>query len=337
MNAKSAVFAVLSIRPHKIKELIDKLPYSRHTVYKTLKFLAEEGLIEKKKEKGEVVVDISKDYTSQKLREIYIKALSFGIDPEMLTRDSTLSIWKLLAVPRTLKELQKRSGFSYLWVRNIVKFLKDSNLAVYKKRKPITAVHNEVHELNTLLKQFAEKKKEPERIYYEGIIPFERLIKSPAEIEEVLYQKIDSSLTIKDTGFIVRGEDKLTVLESVEEGLSLEELFFREINIPEGVEDFCIRLIANKKLDYKRLLALAKEKNMVNIVGCYLDILNDIKRLLDPKVIREFHKNVTKQKVIFLKGEKRYGKSGWEHEYEKKWNVDIYLDIGTIRHGLRSI
>lgn len=76
---------------------------------------------------------------------------------------------------------------------------------------------------------------------------------------------------------------------------------------------------------------------MVNVVGCYLEIVNDIKKLVDVEVIKKFQRNISKRKVVFLKEEKRYGKGGWEDKYEKKWNVDLYLDIGAIRHGLRSI
>jgi hypothetical protein len=39
MNAKSAVFAALSIKSHKINELIGKLPYSKHTIYKVPKIM----------------------------------------------------------------------------------------------------------------------------------------------------------------------------------------------------------------------------------------------------------------------------------------------------------
>ena len=73
MNAKSAIFTTLSIKPHKISQLIEKLPYSQHTIYKTLELLTADGLVTKRREKGKVVVETSKKYTTQKLREIYIK------------------------------------------------------------------------------------------------------------------------------------------------------------------------------------------------------------------------------------------------------------------------
>ncbi len=337
MNARSAVFATLSIKPHKISELIEKLPYSHHTIYKILKLLVVDGLVTKRKEKGKVVVETSKNYTTQKLREIYIKALTYGIDPEILLRESSLIIWAQLYKPKTLKELQKNTGFSYMWVRNVVIFLVDSNLAILKKRKPMIINLNSEHELNILIKQYTEKKEDSKRIYYESTIPFERLIKTPTEIEEILYRKIDGSLTIRDTGFTIRGKDKLSVVESVEQELSPEQFFLKEIKSLEGVEDFCIRLIASKKLNYDRLLKLAKEMGVVNIIGCYLNIVNDLKKMVKSAVIRKFQKNVTKQKVIFLKSERKFGKGGWEDKYEEKWNVDLYLDLGSIRHGVRSI
>jgi hypothetical protein len=337
MNAKSAVFASLSIKPHKITEIINKLPYSRHTIYKTVELLAKDRLITKRKEKGKVVVEISKDYPTQKLREIYIKALSYGVDPEILLRETTLTIWKQLSAPKTLKKLQKITGFSYLWIRKMVKFLVVSNLAIYKKQKPMITVLNQDHELNILLKQFTKKNTDVDRVYYEGAVPFERLIKTPSEIEEILYQKIDGSLTIRDTGFMIRGKDKLSILESVEKEITIEKLFLREIKTPEGVEDFCIRLITSGRLNYEKLLNLAKKHDMVNIVGCYLDILNDIKKIIESDVLLKFHNNISKRKVTFLKQEKRYGKSGWEDKYEEKWNVNLFLDIGAIRHGVRSI
>lgn len=339
MNARSAVFAVLSIKPHKISELIEKLPYSHHTIYKTLELLAEEGLVTKRKEKGKVVVETSKNYNIQKLKEIYIKALTYGIDPEILLRKSSLIIWGQLEKPKTLKELQNKTGLSYPWVRNVVIFLVNSNLAKLKKRKPIIVILNSQHELNILIKKYTEKKddKDSNRIYYESTIPFEKLIKTPTDIEEILYKKIDGSLTIKDTGLTIRGKDKLSVVESVEQTLSPERFFLKEIKTLEGVEDFCIRLIASKKLNYDRLLYLAKEMDLINIVGCYLNIINDLKKIVGSAVIEKFQKNISKRKFIFLKSEKKYGKGGWEDKYEGKWNVDLYLDLGTIRHGVRSI
>ena len=163
------------------------------------------------------------------------------------------------------------------------------------------------------------------------------MVKTPTEIEEILYKKIDGSLTVKDTGLTIRGKDKLSVVESVEQMLSPEGFFLREIKTIEGVEDYCIRLIESKKMNFDKLLELAIEMEMVNIVGCYLNIINDLKKIISIDVIRKFQKNISRRKVMFLKSEKKFGKGGWEHKYEKKWNVDLYLDLGSIRHGVRSV
>lgn len=337
MNVKSAVFAVESIRPHRISELSYKLPYTKHTIYKAIESLDREGLVRKRREGKEVLVELSKDYRTQKMREIYIKSLSHGIDPDLLLRESTLVIWKELTLPGTLKELQEKTNYSYLWVRNIVNFLFDSGIVLYKKKKPIIAVIDEKHELNRLLSAFTDEKKVAEPLYYEGSLPFERLIETPDEIEKILYQKIDKGLAIKNTGLVVKGAGKLSIIESTDKELTLEELFLREIKTNEGVEDFCIRLVSSGKLDWDKLLTLSKEQNMTNIVGCYLDILNSAKKMVSTTVIEEFYHEISKKKIVFLKEEKTYGKGGWEEKYEKRWNVDLYLDIGAIMHGMRSV
>ncbi len=337
MTARSTLYATLSIRPHAVRELVAKLPYSKHTIYKALGALANDKLIRRRKENGRTVAEISDNYTAQKLREIHIKSLSHGIDPGKLTRRSTIDVWKRLTEPRSLEELQRSTGLSYPWVRKIARFLVDSNLAVYRKRKPMIIALNENHELNLLLRRFvSQEERKREKVYYSGSVPFERLVRTPPEIERILYEGIDSPLTIRNTGFHIRGEGKLCVLESVKEEIGPEELFLRDVRTPEGVEDFCLLLIASGRLDYGRLFELAKEKVLVNVVGCYLDILSDIGVALDEAVIGEFRKNLSKRKSVLLKEERKYGKGGWESGYEKRWNVDLYLDMGAIRHGVRS-
>nr|MDO8081789.1 hypothetical protein [Candidatus Freyarchaeota archaeon] len=192
----------------------------------------------------------------------------------------------------------------------------------------------EGHELNVLLDKFFSEERDTKKIFYPGAIPFERLVQTPEGIERMLYDKIDEGLAIRGTGLLIKGRGKLSVVESVGRELSVEEIFLREIETPEGVEDFCIKLIESKEVDYDRLLELSKERNMVNVVGCYLDILNGIKRLVDSSVIEKFRKSISKRRRVFLKAFEKYGKEGWEKTYEDRWNVDLYLDIGAIRHGV---
>jgi hypothetical protein len=167
---------------------------------------------------------------------------------------------------------------------------------------------------------------------------FDDIIQTPTNIERLLYEKIESNLMVKDTGFQIRGKDgKVNVLESIDEEPSLESIFLLKLLTSEGVEDICIRLVASNKMDYNRLFILAQERDMVNIVGCYLDILNSIKKFVNLNIINNYKNNISKHKKKFIKGEERYGKEGWVKKYERKWNVDLYLDIGAIRHGVRAV
>ena len=176
-------------------------------------------------------------------------------------------------------------------------------------------------------------------IYAPGATPFEEIITTPDKIEKILYDKIDDSLTIKRTGFMIKGrKDKIAILESVATKQTLEEIFINKLMTPEGVEDVCIKILAYKNINYDALLQLAIKKNLVNQIGCYLDIINDIKKGIVPnEIVKKFHKNISNRKYVFLKDEMKYGRSGWEEKYAKKWNVDLYLDIGAIEHGVRAL
>ncbi|MFO7991071.1 MAG: hypothetical protein R6U61_02110 [Thermoplasmata archaeon] len=335
MDAKTAVFSTVSIKSHTIKELIDKLPYSSDMVYRVVGELEKEGLLVKTRKGKEVLLRVSDDYKSQILREIHIKALSYGIDPEVLLRDSTIMVWKALGEAKFVEDIQQHVDLSKKWIRKILNFLERSDLVHFKKKRPIVAVKKEEHKLNDLLDTHFSKVNKSEDVYQPGRFSFEKRYEVPKEIEKELYEKIDSGLTVQDTDYLVRGE-KMNILESVPEEPSIEEIFIRELETVEGVEDFCIRLIKSNQMDYEKLLELAKEEGKVNIVGCYLDILGDIGVTIDPEEISMFEENVKDRKMIFLEEEKKYGKNDWEKKYEKKWNVDLYLDIGAIRHGVRG-
>ena len=82
--------------------------------------------------------------------------------------------------------------------------------------------------------------------------------------------------------------------------------------------------------------------DMVNEVGCYLDVLNSIRQMVPPVAVEMFDQEVLKRKKkkkrrVFLKEETAYGKGGWEAPFETKWNVDLFMDMGAIEHGVRAI
>ncbi|MDY6985140.1 MAG: helix-turn-helix domain-containing protein [Candidatus Thermoplasmatota archaeon] len=331
MDVKSAVFALVAIREMALCEIAGKLPYSRIAIYKAADALAKEGVIEKRRKGKSVVVAVAKGYRAQKLREVYVRALANGVDPAFLTSDAVVAVWKAAAKPVGLDALADSTNLSYNWVRKIVNFLIRGGLLEYKKRKP-AVVARASHELNTLLEAYLSKE-EKETAYYPGSAPFEFYVKSPEDVERMLYEKLDTGISVRGTGFITRGK-RPGVVQSLQDPQTPETAFLAALETPEGVEDICIRMIESGNIDYGKLLELAKERSMVNQVGCYLDILNSIKKIVPATAVEQFLQSVSNQQRIFLKALKKYGKEGWEAPFENKWNVDLYLDRGAIRHGI---
>lgn len=339
MNIKSAVFGLISIKPQSINAIVKRLPYSQGSIYNAIEEMLKEKDLIKIKTKEGIKVDISRDYSHQKQRELYIKSLSYGVDPEVLLRKTSQQLWKVLDKSTIVADLSKETNLSEKTVRKIIKQFSKYDLVKYEKKKPIIVKKVLDHPIGNILNAMTKPENKTNRFYTSGSSPFDEIITTPDGIEKILYDKIDESLTVRKTGFLVKGKkEKIVVLESIPQHLANEEIFIKQILTPEGVEDICIRLLASKKINYEKLLNISIENNLVNLIGCYLDIINSINSQLIPKgVIKKFHNNITDKKTIFLKDEKQYGKSGWETKYEKKWIVDLYLDIGAIKHGVRGI
>jgi len=339
MNIRSAIFGLICIKPQTINNVIKRLPYSPASIYNAIEDMLKDAKIIKIKINGETRLDVSKDYKNQKLKEFFIKSLSYGVDPEILLRENTFLIWRTLDFFNNVEDISQKTKLSEKSVRKFLKVLSSYGLVKFEKRKPIIAVKVKDHPLNVLLGTMLKRTDADDRIYTPGATPFEEIITTPDNIEKILYDKIDESLTIKRTGFMIKGKkDKIAILESVATKQTLEEIFINKIMTSEGVEDACIKILAYKNINYDALLQLAIKKNLVNQIGCYLDIINDIKRGIVPnEIVKNFHKKISKRKYVFLKDEMNYGKSGWEEKYTKKWNVDLYLDIGAIKHGVRAL
>ena len=335
MNARSAVFALISIKSQPLRKLVNRLPYAPPTVYNAVHQLEEENKV--KIENG--VVMVVEEYGAQKLSDIYIQSLSHGVDPEFLTRESTLSVWKSLERTSTIKNIREETGLSAVSVKKILSYLKGKDVVLYQKRKPIVAERNMEHPLCRLLKDYLGSEKERRVVQYPGSVPYREIMETPDQVEKILYQQIDESLTVKDTGFLVKGDsERITILESVDRELTYEETFLKKLFTTEGVEDFCVLMVKQGLLDYEELLALAEQQSVVNVVGCYLDVLISVDEQMVPSsTIEMFLEYKPKYKKTFLSQEKEYGKQGWEAPFEERWNVDLYLDLGAIKHGVRSL
>ncbi|MEW5936983.1 MAG: hypothetical protein AB1665_04080 [Candidatus Thermoplasmatota archaeon] len=335
MNARSAVFALISIRSQPLRKLVNRLPYAPPTVYNAVHRLESENLV--KIENGAVMV--VEGYRARKLSGIYVQSLAHGIDPEILTRESTISVWKSLEGASTVKGVVEATGLSVVSVKKILAYLKDGNLVIYRKRRPIVVERNAEHTLSTLLKEYLAPEKEGRAVPYPGEAPFRDVMETPEQVEKILYQQIDESLAVKNTGFLVKGDSgKVTVVESVDRELTNEEVFLRKLFTTEGAEEYCILMVKQRLLDYEKLSALAIQQDAVNVVGCYLDILGHVdEKMIPPSVIEMFLACEPKRRKTFLPQEKGHGKQGWETPFEERWNVDLYIDLGAIRHGVGSL
>ncbi|ODS39749.1 hypothetical protein BEH94_04510 [Candidatus Altiarchaeales archaeon WOR_SM1_SCG] len=339
MNAKSAVFAAVSIAPQSIRSLKNKLQYAPSTIYEASENLVQEGLAVTRRELGKVIVDVASTYRARKLREIYLKSLIHGVDPCELMKKNTLLVRSKLE-EKNIKNIMKATALSYHTVNAVLKALAEWNMINVISRRPLTVEINQTHPVNKLLDEYIGQKTESKGtdVFYKGTIPFTRIISTPSEVERILYEKIREGISIKNTGFLMRGKEDLNIVESVEKKINIEDFFLNGITTTEGAEDFCIQVIASKKLNYDKLLDKSKKKSMANVVGCYLNIIRDINpEIVDNKIIEKFFNIASKKRKTFLKKEEKYGKEGWEDNYEKKWNVDLYLDIGAIKHGIRVI
>ncbi len=333
MNAKSAVISLIAIKPLPLKELVKRFPYSPPMIYKTVRFLEKEGLIKI----SEGLIITGDGFEANKIAEIHVASLIHGIDPEFLMRDSTLTIWKIIEENRTIREIQDRSGYSHVTVKKVLSFLERNGIVSFLKRKPIIVIRNSTDPINRLLESLTMESKEKDTFHYQGTIPFSESYMKPDEVERVLFERIEKGISIRDTGFLVKDEKgDISIIESIEKDLSLEEIFLKKLMTTEGVEDLCIRMLRSNEMNLDELVKISIDKGMSSILGCYLDILNDLVNLYPEDIILKLEKYIPKKRKKFLREEEPYGKNGWEDKYENKWNLDLYLDIDAIKHGVRS-
>ena len=335
MDSRYAVMSIIAIKPHTLTELVSRLPFASSTIYEAVRILKDEGLV--KVEDGLVI--IGEGYYAKKTADIHVLSLSHGIDPEFLLKESTLSIWKALEEERRYQEVQDQTGYSLVTIKQVISYLEKKGLVIYRKRKPVIAVRNDDHPVNKELKLLLSERGESGVYHYPGTIPFEENYLTPEELERTLFDKIEEGISVKGTGFLVKdGKGTISILESTDEAPSLEDVFLKKLLTTEGVEDLCIKILRTGKIDLEVLLELSKDNEMASVVGCYLDILNDIDgELVSDEIIERFiEPSQDEKKRMFLKQERSFGKSGWENKYEKKWNIDLYLDLDAIKHGVRS-
>jgi hypothetical protein len=339
MKLETKIYTVISLKPHTTNEIIHRLLYSNKTIYNALEKMIKEKELLKQKTKDGFLLTIPNDYHHEKKRELLITSLAHGIDPNYFLKESSQQIFTALDHVSTIQEISEKTGYSKKTVQTILQQLYKNHVLYFEKKKPIVVKKNLNHPLGKIYDSYLTRPKETKTLYHTGSSPYQEIISTPENIEKILYDKIDEGISVKNTDFLViSDEKKISRVESVPRKLSIEETFLHVLFTPEGVEDLCLKLLASGDLDFQRLLQEAIKKTMVNSVGCYLNIVHDVKPNLVPeKILHQFHDHVGENTVVFLKEEQPYGKTGWEKPYEKQWNVDLYLDRGALQHGLRSV
>ncbi|MFQ5871810.1 MAG: helix-turn-helix domain-containing protein [Candidatus Geothermarchaeales archaeon] len=340
MKAREELLLLLGTGPKSFSELRESLQYSKGHLSNELSTLEQEGLVRKIRRGKNLLLTLEDNYDAHKLGELYMAAVTHGIDPARLEADCFRKAWLHLknSGESTLREVASSSGCSYSTTYSIITDMLKRGLAEKTRGKPLT-VRLTLHEVNRLLANLWIQEGLNIVSSYTSGYPLMRTVwGTPGAIEEKLFKKA-RGLVVEGVRLRRKVEEPLEFVIPIEGKVDAEEVFLREIQTPNGVEETCIHLITEGKVRYDELLRRASERGLVNVVGCYLDILRSIHTDLIPReTVETFQRQVDTSHVPqFLAEEAKYGKEGWEAEFEGKWSVDLYLDLRGIRHGIRSV
>ncbi len=337
MKAEHEVVVQLAHGPRRLQDLARNSGYSKDSIYKAADDLHRSGLLRKFKEGKEVVASLSRSPEARRLARLYLTAVSHGVDPEAFGRRSFVDTWRCLKRTRqaTVRECVEATRLSYESVRKAFHFLLRSGLARTQSEKPLR-ISLEEHDLNRYLEYcFLESPRQT--VLTLAAAPFVKVYAQPFEVEELLMSE-EGPVVIRGVERRMRPQETVKIIEVMEEEVTPETVFLREVQRADGVEDLCIQLLSGHPMNFDRLLELSQARGVVNIVGCYLDILSDLAGDLVVKGDAERFLPFASsgQPPVFLESEEEFGKEGWEGPYEERWNVDLYLDMGAIEHGVRG-
>lgn len=339
MRAEQEIMLQLAGGPRHLQDLSRNLGYSKDSIYSSVGRLERRGHLLKFRKGKKVVVTLSRSREAQQQAELCVEAVAHGVDPEAFDQDSVLTTWKCLASRRdcSVNECVEATGLSYESVRNSFHFFINSDLANVVTKKPLRIALTEGDLNRHLERRFLDPL--GQTVFTLSAAPFRKFYASPSQIKDLLLSD-EGPTVVQGVQRRVRTQDPLRIVEVMQGDISPVTVFLRELQTSDGVEDFCIQILGNRSLDFKELLRVARERGEVNVVGCYLDILSDSNPNLVAKADAErFLPFVSSgSPTIFLESEKQFGKEGWgEEPYERRWNVDLYLDMGAIEHGIRAV
>jgi len=143
------------------------------------------------------------------------------------------------------------------------------------------------------------------------------------------------------TGTVYLGLGRPTVLYPLSDDKPLEDAFIDRMMTADGAEDLCIRMLASDGLDYGRLIDVAEGRGVLNVLGCYLDVLERLRPGTVPvhvmDGIMDRFKNGRFKLIHFHASDIGLPVPDWLSRLGHKWNVDIHLDIGAMEHTVRSL
>lgn len=336
MDAKHEIIIRVAIGPIDIKTLIQTTGSTAKAIYKAVASLYKQKLIIKISRKKTTTIALNSSYKASKTAELYFTAFIHGIDPKIFDCRSFNQIWQCLNQHQqmSIKKCQIQTNYHYQTIHQIFKTLKNTKLVKIIREKPLIISLTD-HPVNHRLRELYQPEQH-ETITTEGYPIVKDTYATPETIRKYLHEKHGSAY-VHGTNSTLPQQGFLEILHSTPI-VTPEHVFIGSLHTSYGVEETCILLLKTGRLDMKKLLRISKQKNDVNIVGCYLNIIHSLAfQLVSKKTVDQFYQEKKEdKKKIWLKSEKPYGKEEWSKPYEKKWNLDIYIDIGAIRHTLRG-
>ena len=336
MNAKHEIIIRAGIGPISLKTLIQTTDYTAKGIYKAVAELYKQGVIIKVSRKDTTTIALSSSYKASKTAELYFTAFIHGIDPKIFDQKSFQRIWRCLHQHQqvSIKKCQKQTGYHYQTIHQIFKTFRNTGLAKIIREKPLI-LHLTDHPVNHRLHELHQPEQH-ETITTKGYPIIKETYATPETIRKYLHKRHGGAY-IHGTNTSLPHQEFLEILHSTPT-VTPEHVFISALHTSHGVEETCVILLKTRRLDMKKLLKVAKGKGEASIVGCYLDIIHSLAPgLVSQKTVDRFqHEKENGKTKTWLKSEKQYGNERWVIPYEKKWNLNIYIDIGAIRHTLRG-
>ena len=337
MNARTSVLALLAVEPRSISEVVRRLPYSSHTIYKAVEILKASRLIEKRRDGKGIEVRLASDYGPTIIGRLVLKSISHGVDPEETLRPATIEVWGQLTERRTLEELEAGSGLSYHRVHRALQTLLSLGVVRKLSRRPLTISRVEDHPLGELLDGLIDDPQVEVTSLASSTSPVNVHFLPPGSLERILRDGPEKGFYITGADFQTKGDGRIDIYLSSSEGSSLEDFFLRLLGTPEGVEDLCPQIVASGQLDYERLVDLTIEKRLANVVGVYLDVLGQTGLDVPEWVLDALRVNVSSSTPVFPGWEDRLPEEERRDELEEEWSVDLRLDLSALAHGVRAL